>query len=324
MEKFTKKQQIKELKEGDSVNDIFVVKIKRSIAEYSRGYFFTLILSDSSGGSIEYKYWGDFDQNKVQALYNLITADSVVWVKGKVSKYQEKLQIANSDPNFIRVLNPDEYEGDFILGPKRDIEEMYSGLMAKIDSINEESLKKLLLDVFDSDIKEKFKVHPGAIQIHHNWKGGLLQHTLEVIDYCEESVKLFSELDRDLLLTGAILHDIGKLEELETTSRIKGTRKGQFMGHLTLGMIFLADKLRDSSMDDLLKEKLLHLVVSHHGKKEYGSPKEPMLAEAIVLYYADELSSKVSEVIEFIKENKDATEDDFMYHYKKNTNIFLR
>ncbi len=323
MEKFTKKQQIKELKEGDLVNDIFVVKIKKSIAEYSKGYFFTLILSDSSGGSIEYKYWGDSEQDKVQAIYNLITADSVVWVKGKVSSYQGKLQIGNSDPNNLRVLNQDEYECDFIAGPKKDVEEMYTTLIGKIDSVKNDDLKKLLLDIFNS-LGDKFTQHPGAIQIHHNWRGGLLQHTLEVIDYCETSVKLFPELDRDLLISGALLHDIGKLEELETTSRIKGTRKGQFIGHLTLGIIHVADKLKDSSLDDLLKEKLLHLIVSHHGELEYGSPKKPMFAEAVVLYFADQLSSRASEIIEFIKENKDATEDDSMYHRRHSTNIFLR
>ncbi|TKJ16932.1 hypothetical protein CEE44_00140 [Candidatus Woesearchaeota archaeon B3_Woes] len=323
MEKFTKKQQIKELKEGDIVNDIFVVKIKRSISEYSKGHFFTLILSDSSGGSIEYKYWGDFDQDKVKAIYNLIAPDSVVLVKGKVSSYQNKLQIGNSDPNNIRVLNQDEYEGDFIAGPQKDIDEMYSGLMSKIDSIKNEDLKKLLLDVFNS-LGDKFKQHPGAIQIHHNWRGGLLQHTLEIVEYCETSCRLFPELDRDLLISGTLLHDIGKLEEIETTSRIKGTRKGQFIGHLTLGVIHVADKLKDSSVDDLLKEKLLHLIVSHHGELEYGSPKKPMFAEAVVLYFADQLSSRTSEFIEFIKENKDATDDDSMYHRRHSTNIFLR
>ena len=323
MEKFTKKQQIKELKEGDLVNDIFVVKIKKSIVEYSKGHVFTLILSDSSGGSIEYKYWGDSDLDKIQAIYKLILADSVVWVKGKVSIYQNKLQIGNSDPNNLRVLNHDEYEGDFIAGPKKDVEEMYSTLTSKIDSIQNESLKKLLLDVFNS-LGDKFKKHPGAIQIHHNWRGGLLQHTLEIVEYCETSCKLFPELDRDLLISGALLHDVGKLEEIETTSRIKGTRKGQFIGHLTLGVIYVADKLKDSSVDDLLKEKLLHLIVSHHGELEYGSPKKPMFAEAVVLYFADHLSSTASEFIEFIKDNKDVTEDDSMYNRRHSTNIFLR
>lgn len=323
MEKYTKKQPINILREGNFVNDIFVVKIKKNIIPYSRGYSFTLILSDSSGGSIEYKYWGSQDENKVRTLFESIKADSVILVSGKVSTYNEKLQINADELSTLKILNPEEYEGDFIMAPKKDIESMYSLLLSKINSIQNNDLKNLLLNILETE-KEKFKKHPGAISIHHNWTSGLLQHTLEVIEYCEVSLKINPELNRDLLLAGTVLHDIGKLEELEVTSRIKGSQKGQFIGHLTLGIIYLSEKLKNSQLDETLKNKLLHLLVSHHGKPEFGSPKEPMIPEALVLYYADELSSKVSEMIELIKENKDKTQDDFIYDYKKRINIFLR
>jgi len=145
-----------------------------------------------------------------------------------------------------------------------------------------------------------------------------------IIEYCETACKLDSRLDRNLLLAGAMLHDIGKLEELEVTSRIKGSEKGQLVGHLTLGAIYLSDKLKSSSLDETLKNKLLHLIVSHHGRFEFGSPKEPMFPEAIVLYYADELSSKLTDIMEFIDENKEGTEDDFLYYGRKGSNIFLK
>ena len=121
-----------------------------------------------------------------------------------------------------------------------------------------------------------------------------------------------------------MLHDIGKLEEIEMTTRIKGSRKGQFVGHLGLGIALLAEKLKESRIDDLLKDKLLHLMASHHGKVEFGSPKEPMIPEALALHYADEMSSKISEMIEFVKANREATEDDFMYHHRNSKNIFLK
>ncbi len=171
---------------------------------------------------------------------------------------------------------------------------------------------------------EKFKEHPGAITVHHHWIGGLLEHTFEVVEYCETTIKLFPNLDRDLLITGAILHDVGKLEELETTSRIKGSEIGQLVGHLVLGISFLMKKLDQSELDDLTKNKLIHMLVSHHGKLENGSPKEGMFSEAIALYYADELSSKISEMSSYIKESKEKTDDDFMYNYRYKKNIFLK
>lgn len=325
MEKFTKQSPINTLKEGDKVKDIFVVKIKKGVASYTKGYSITLILTDSSGKNLEYKYWGGPDEEEVKKIYDSIKPDAVVLLNGTVSIYRDKLQLtADSSFGTITPLTPEQYDPlEFIEESKKDIELMYSELLSKIDSIKDEPLKKLTKEIFD-EIGEKFKKHPGAIQIHHNWIGGLLEHTLEVIEYCETNVKLFLELDRDLLLTAAILHDIGKLEELEMTSRIKGSQKGQLVGHLVLGAIYISEKLKESDLDDLTKNKLLHLLISNHGKLEFGSPKETMLPEALALYHADESSSKISEMLGFIKDSKETTEDDFMYHYKRGINVFLK
>ena len=324
MEKLTKKQPINTLKEGDFVRDLFVVKIKKSIMPYAKGHSFALILADSSGSSIEYKYWGGQNLEKVKEKYDSIKSDSVIFVNGRVVSYQGKLQLSADELGQIQVLTHDEYEADFIISAKKDVELMNLELISKINSLSNSELKNLLLDIFQNDFKDIFKKHPGAISIHHNWVGGLLQHTLEVLEYCETSLRLYPELDRDLLISGAILHDIGKLQELEITSRIKGSRRGQLIGHLTLGTIYLQEKLKNTKLDELFKDKLMHMIVSHHGKMEFGSPKIPMLPEALALYIADEMSSKVSEIIEQVKENRQATEDDFMYDFKKGTNLFLR
>ncbi len=201
---------------------------------------------------------------------------------------------------------------------------MYLKLKDYINKVNNEKLKLLLTNIFGEEIKENFKKHPAAISIHHNWIGGLLEHTLEVARYCEVSKEIFPELNQDLLITGALLHDIGKLEGMEMTTRIKGTNKGIFSGHLILGSILVSKKMDEIGLEDELKDKILHMIVSHHGKEDYGSPKEPMFPEAVALYYADEASCKIAEILNFIEENKDGTEDDFMYHYKKGLNIFLR
>ncbi len=314
------------LHEGAQVDDIFVVKFKKGFAPYANGFSFELTLSDNSGKNIEYKYWGQKDENKVRALYDSIKPDSIVRVQGKVGVYKERLQLTTNEPFLLEVLKEGEYNAsDFLRKAEKDIEKMFSVLIDEINKIKNTQIKNLLQNIFnDESISTRFKTAPGSIEIHHNWIGGLLEHTLEVIEYCKKSIELFPELDRDLLIAGAILHDIGKMEELEVTTRIKGTIKGQMIGHLSLSAIFVSKKCDEIGMDDDIKNKLLHLIVSHHGRVEWGSPKEPMTAEAFALYYADELSSKLSGILNFIENSRETTEDDFMFHPRLGRNILLR
>ncbi len=329
---YTKKFNINDIKENDRVEDIFVVKIRKGISTYQRdgktGFFFTLILSDASGRSIEYKYWGGTDEEAVRKLYESVKDDSVIFVQGyaKMNRYRNRLEIHTNEPDTIRVLNEGEYDAAaFIKKPKRDLGEMFNELTMYINSIKNPAIKQLLKTIFsNNEIAEKFKTHPGAIEYHHNWIGGLLQHTLEVVKYCDLSTSLFGDLDRDILIAGAILHDIGKLQEIRVTSRIKGTKKGQLKGHIAMGFAFLSKLMDELGTNEDVRDKLLHIILSHHGKNDFGSPKEPMFPEAVVVYYADELSSKTAEMIEFKNMSKEDTEDDFMYHKRYKRNILLR
>ena len=323
---FTKKQPINTLKDSQAVDDIFVVKIKKGISPYTKGQSFQLILSDSSGQTIDYKYWGGNDLTPIKDLYDSIKTDSVVHVKGKVSTYNNKLQISSNDLVDIRPLENSEYDqGEFVKKAKIDVDVMDSDMFTLISSISDPALKEMLHSIYtDSNITEKIKTHPAAIEIHHNWVGGLMQHMIEMVSYCELTVKTHPSLNRDVVIAGVLLHDIGKIEEIEVTSRIKGTTKGQLLGHIPIGFSFVTKKMDDFKVNEDLRNKILHIIVSHHGKLEFGSPKTPMLPEAIVVHYADEMSSKVTEIIDFIEENKEATEDDFMYHRRKGHNIFLR
>lgn len=326
MEKFSKKQTISSLKEGDIVNDIFVVKIKKGVLPYVNGFSFTLLLSDNSGRTVEYKYWGGQNEAEVKKIYDVIKEDSVLKIQGKVGTYSGKLQITANPPNMVQVLEAEQYDtADFVKPEKRDLNEMYAELMDYVKQVDDEKIKALLLRIInDIDFKEKFKVHPGAIEIHHNWIGGLLEHTLQILAYCKLSWAFFPELDKDILIAGAILHDIGKLDEIEVTSRIKGTTEGQLIGHTTLGAINLSEKLKENDIDKTTKIKLIHMVISHLGKLEFGAGKTPMFSEAVVLHYADELSAKTAEIVEFIKEKKEETEDEFMYYRRERKNIFLK
>ena len=326
LEKFVKKQLINALREGDSVDDIFVVKMKKGVSEYKNGYSFELLVSDSSGKSLNYKYWGGQGQEKVKAVYDSIKADSVVHVQGKTSTYNGKLQLATNEPMVIEALAPGQFdEGAFIKPAKKDLDEMYKELLGFVEKIENSKLKDFVKSIFtEPGIESKFRVHPAAIEIHHNWVGGLLEHTLETAKYCELTSQLFPGLDRDLLIAGALLHDIGKLGEIEVTSRIKGTRQGQLEGHIAMGHAFLSKRFDSAGLGNDLKGKMLHMMLNHHGKNEFGSPKTPMFPEALAVYYADEISSKVSEMACFIEDSKDETEDDFMYNRRHQKNILLR
>ncbi len=322
---YEKIQPIDSLKEGDRVEDVFVVKIKKGFKQYAKGYSFQLILTDNSGRTIDYRFWGGLDEAGVKALYDSILADSVVLVQGKVAKYMDKLQISTNDPDTITALSEGDYNPeDFIMASRLDADEMYKLLETYMENVEDPDLSELLRHIFkDDDFREKFIKHPGAIEIHHNWVGGLLQHTLEVVEYSLMSKRMFPELDEDYLTAGAILHDIGKLDELEVTSRIKGSRIGQLHGHIALGYALLSKIMDELQTSTIVREKLLHIIISHHGKLEYGSPKPPMMPEAYAVYYADEMSSKLSEITEYIKWAKESTDDDFMYHRRHGHNILL-
>ncbi len=324
---YTKKQPISGLIEGDRVEDIFVVKIKKAVIPYARGYRFNLILSDSSGMSIQCTYWGESDQELVRRVAETIKPDSVVFIRGTVQDFNGKLMISVNPPDSIIPLKEGDYSrDDFVSPPRRNIEEMSAEFVKYIEGVKNPQIKAVLERMFleDSAFMEKFRTHPAAIEIHHNWRGGLLQHTLEVLRYCDISKELFPQMDSDLLTAGAILHDIGKTDELEVTSRIKATEKGQLKSHISLGYARVLKVMDKLNTPEGIRNKLLHIILSHHGNLEYGSPKEPMFPEAVAVYFADELSSKLTQFIDFQEFAKKATEDSFMYSNRLGRNVYLK
>jgi 3'-5' exoribonuclease len=320
-----KKTPVSDLREGERVEDIFVVKIRKGMKSYAKGYSFGLLLSDASGRTVSYRYWGDEDQEAVKGMYESIKADSVVLVQGRVERFQDRLQISTNPPDTIRALREGEFRPDEFIGPaRRDTGEMVTELKGYIERVRNPEVRRLLDRVFGQALLERFCNHPGAIEIHHNWRGGLLQHTLEVMKYCDLSGRVFPELDMDILIAGALLHDIGKLDEIETTTRIKGTLRGQLRGHIALGYGYVSGVMDELNTPEEIREKLLHIMLSHHGNVEYGSPRQPMFPEAVAVYFADELSSKLAEFTEFKKRSREETEDDFMYSRRHGRNILLR
>jgi len=223
----------------------------------------------------------------------------------------------------VLALKENEYDkSDFIKKTSKDIELMYKKLTAAIALVKNSECKKLLESFFlESNFSKKFKYHTAAIYIHHNTIGGLLEHTTNVLDICMKLCELYPILDRDLVITGSLLHDIGKLEELDYNAGIYATEKGRLIGHLILSYEMVSKKLKELDIEGTLKHKILHTILSHHGKKENGSPKEPMFPEAMCIYFADDMDATIAHMLS-LKETA-FTDDDFTYS-KEFGNIFLK
>ncbi len=314
---YEKKKDIINLSVGEDIKDIFVVKFKKPLEKYSRGWRFELRLGDRTG-EINAKFWGPEDKVTVDELYNAIKKDDVVLVHAHVSEYKNQKELTISD---IKVVN-DYPEYAFIGKAKRPTEDMYKELVEKINSIQDDDIKRLLVSIFidDEEIREKFKRSPAAIFKHHNYIGGLLEHTLEVLTILETFMKIHSELDRDLTIAGGMLHDIGKINSFEVTNNISISKYERVEGHITIGISMVTKKMDELNFPDEKRLKLIHIILSHHGQNEYGSPKTPMFPEALAVHYADLASSQLENMITF-KQNA-RTEDDFIYSHDFG-NIYL-
>lgn len=313
-----KKKLISQYDKFEKVNDIFVVKYKKPISKYTSGYMFELRVGDSSK-EINLKYWGPENQEAVEKLYDSIKPNSVVLVEGIIKEYKGKLELNAST---INVLKEGEYPSDaFLRKSDEDIEAMWKELNAFISKIENPQLKKLIDSFFsDKEFLEKFKNHPASIYKHQGYLGGLLEHTLHVVKICDLMSTIYPKLNRDLLITGAVLHDIGKLRELDYANNVFATEEGRLIGHLIQGFQMISERMNQLTIDETLKNKVLHMILAHHGKNEYGSPKEPMFPEALCLHLADEMDAKLFSMIEF--KDKAVTEDEFVYSNEFG-NIFL-
>jgi 3'-5' exoribonuclease len=313
---YEKKQNIRELRVGDIVNDIFAVRSKTRVEPYQNGFKFELDIVDNTG-KIMLKYWGGTDENKIKQIYDLINEDEIILINGSVGEYpkgsgRKEIAIDEKKGHTIKVCSNEEYTLNDFIKTAENIDEMFEELTNIINSIQDEHLKSVLNSFLeDKNFVEEFKKSPGAMYKHHAWIGGLLEHTLNVTKICDNIQKIHTELNRDLLLTGAILHDIGKMKELKVTTNIKYSNDGKLKGHLMIGLELLLEKFNGSEIPEEYKLKLIHMLLSNHGKLEFGSPVTPSFPEALVIYYADELDSKTKMMITAKKEAQ--TEEDYIY-----------
>lgn len=299
---------IKELKEGDRFEDLFLVKnVKLGETRAGKPYLVLTVMDKS--GEVSGPVW-----DNVLPLQKVCVAGEVVQVTGTVQSYRDALQLRIDGINQVSQAEIDL--GHFYPASPRNIREMADELQDLVQSVSNSFLKKLLNHFFKkSDYWPNFQEAPAAKGIHHAYIGGLLEHSLSVARVADFLAKHYEGVDRSLLIAGALLHDIGKLEELKMESGlVEYTVRGRLKGHLVIGSEMVAQaaaEIRDFPED--LLEQLQHLVLSHHGRQEFGSPAVPMTVEAFMLSFLDDLDAKmnITEQLRRKMDNKELSWTDY-------------
>lgn len=293
---------IEEYKEGNKFSGIFLCKTKQVLKTKAGKTYYSLILQDKTG-IIDGKVWELNNGIEEFEAMDFIMAD------GMVTSFQGARQV---NINRIRKAQEGEYNpADYIPASKYGIEEMYNELKEIIKTIKDPYLRKLAEMCFidDTEFANKFKSHSAAKSIHHGFIGGLLQHTLAVARMCSFMADNYNILDRDLLITAAIFHDIGKVYELSYFPSNDYTDEGQLLGHIFIGAEFIGNKIKEiPGFPKVLATELRHCILAHHGELEYGSPKKPAMAEAMALAFADNADARLETMTEIYEKASPSTE----------------
>ena len=287
---------IKDFKEGDRIFDIYLCKHKQPAVTKNGKAYENVILQDKTG-TIDAKVWepnnpgiGDYDTMDYIEVY------------GDVTNFLGTLQVSVKR---IRVCREGEYNAaDYLPVSSKNIDEMYKELVSLIRSIQNSYLRQLLEAFFveDSDFVKVFCNSSAAKTVHHGFVGGLLEHTLSVTKLCDYYCSAYPILKRDLLLTAAMCHDIGKTREISAFPANDYTDEGQLLGHIAMGSEMVGERARRiAGFPKKLENELKHCILAHHGELEYGSPKKPALAEAMALNLADNTDAKMETLKEIFK-----------------------
>ena len=280
---------IDQIKQGDRVDELFLVKSAR-LSETKAGKPYLILTVMDRSGELSGPIW----ENALE-LQKICSVGEIIRVVGLVQSYRENLQLKIGSVQNVEKLAVEM--GDFLPASPQNRTDMAEELQALFRTVKNPYLKKLLNYFFNkSDWWPRFQDAPAAKGIHHAYIGGLLEHSLSTARICHLMAEHYEGVDRSLLLAGALLHDIGKLEELKTTSGVvEYTVSGRLKGHLVIGSEMVAEvagRIKDFPQE--LLEQLQHLILSHHGRQEFGSPTVPMTVEALVLSFVDDLDAKMN------------------------------
>jgi 3'-5' exoribonuclease len=270
--------------ENQAITGFFAVSVKGVRSKKDGSRYFSMTLADRTG-QVEAVMWETADAGEFDA-------GDIVKLRGQLGRYKDKFQISVER---IRAATREEFElGDFVPQTERNVDELWAELNVYVESFTDPHLKALLRAFLDdAEFAAAFREAPAAKSMHHAWIGGLLEHVVSLLGICNLAAKHYA-VHRDLLLTGAILHDIGKLEELRWGTSFDYTIEGTLLGHITIGIGMIEKKI--AALPDFpptLRVLVGHVVLSHHGKYEFGSPKLPMIPEAVLLNFLDDMDAKM-------------------------------
>jgi len=298
-ERAVKKVFIGDIKEKEKVEEIFLVTKKELGKSRAGKAYLNLRLMDKTG-TVEGRVW-----DNVESLAGRFEKNDFVKIRGYAVSYQSIIQINVGDIKRVDESSVDI--ANFLPASKRSPDEMFAELEGIIGGMHDRHLQNLLHLIFeDDDVKRRFRIAPAAKTMHHAYLSGLMEHVLSLCGLAERVVGNYKDINRDLVITGVILHDIGKIYELSYERSFDYTDEGRLVGHITIG-IGMVDraigKIADFPRE--LATLLKHMLLSHHGYLEYGSPKRPKCVEAVVLYYCDDLDSKIESMQSFIAKEGD-------------------
>ena len=287
---------IDSLREGMRISEVYLCKSKQIALTKAGKEYGNLVLQDKTG-TVDAKIWdlGSPGVGNFEAMdYVCVDADVTVFM-------------GSNQLNIKRVRKADEGEyvpADYLPVSSKDIRQMYTELLGLIASVKNPYLKKLLESYFveDAAFAKAFQFHSAAKSVHHGFVGGLLEHTLSVTKLCDYFSGTYPLLNRDLLLTAAMFHDIGKTKELSTFPENDYTDDGQLLGHIIIGTEMIGSRIREiPGFPERLATELKHCILAHHGELEYGSPKKPAILEALALNFADNADAKMETMIEVLQ-----------------------
>lgn len=289
-------QFIETFHEGDKINDIYLCKYKQS-ATAKNGKIYENVIFQDKTGTIDAKIW-DPNSSGIEEFGVM----DYVFISGDVTNFQGNLQLSVKR---ARKAQESEYvAADYLPVSEKDIDAMYGELMGIMKQVENPYLQKLIRMYYvdNPSFIEAFKKHSAAKTVHHSFVGGLLEHTLGVVKLCVFYTQQYPYLNKDLLLTAALFHDIGKLKEISNFPENDYTDDGQLLGHIVMGSELVGFGCRHiKDFPKKLMSELQHCILAHHGELEFGSPKKPALAEAMALNYADNTDAKLETMREVLK-----------------------
>ncbi len=276
---------VADLKPGSLIHATFLVQSKELKKGRSGRSYLDVRLQDSTG-SIPSRYW---DADGVAFDFEI---DDLVLVKAQAEQYQDGLQLRLG--SIARYAGPFDLR-DYLPRTPHDSEQLFASLVARVCRMPEGYIRQLLLAVLeDPEIARRYKLAPAATLYHHAYLGGLLDHVSSLAGIADLVSDHYPVLNRELVLAGLILHDLGKIEELQYDAAFRYSTRGQLLGHIFLGLEMVREKIRQiPGFPPALRDRIEHIILAHHGKLEFGSPKEPLFPEALVVHYLDDLDSKL-------------------------------